>query len=159
MKKILKKEVIISFIVGIILASSIAVYAAAINAKDVDYTKPGTTTAISVETALNELYSKKSTTKGTEWNCGTLLAVKGDNNIDVGFVPSRIVFTLSTDGTTCVYNSDKSTTQTYTCHASAIATFPLNSDSTSSSHIKSIGTTTVFKGYADGATGYWFAVK
>lgn len=58
MKKILKKEVIIAFIIGIILASSIAVYAAAINAKEVDYTKPGTTTAINVETALNELYGK-----------------------------------------------------------------------------------------------------
>ena len=37
MKKIFKKEVIIAFIIGIILASSIAVYAAAINANDVDY--------------------------------------------------------------------------------------------------------------------------
>ena len=52
MKKIFKKEVIIAFIVGIILASSIAVYAT-INAKDVDY-KDGKT----VEYALNDLYEK-----------------------------------------------------------------------------------------------------
>lgn len=55
MKKILKKEVIIAFIIGILLASSIAVYAATINAKDVDY-KDGKT----VEYALNDLYSKSN---------------------------------------------------------------------------------------------------
>ena len=57
MKKILKKEVIIAFIVGIILASSIAVYAATINAKDIDY-KDGKT----VEYALNDLYGKSNKT-------------------------------------------------------------------------------------------------
>lgn len=62
MKKILKKEVIIAFIVGIILASSIAVYAYSYAAKDVSYTKPGTNTAISVETALNDLYENKNAT-------------------------------------------------------------------------------------------------
>ena len=53
MKKLLKKEVIIAFLIGIILASSIAVYAANISAKNIDY-KDGKT----VEQALNELYSK-----------------------------------------------------------------------------------------------------
>ena len=62
MKKIIKKEVIISFIVGIILASSIAVYAYSCAAKDVSYTKPGENTPISVEAALNELYSKGNKT-------------------------------------------------------------------------------------------------
>ena len=62
MKKIFKKEVIIAFIIGIILASSIAVYAYSYAAKDVSYTKPGTTTSINVETALNELYSKGNKT-------------------------------------------------------------------------------------------------
>lgn len=60
MKEIFKKEVIIAFIIGIILASSIAVYAYSYAAKDIGYTKPGTTTTISVETALNELYNKTS---------------------------------------------------------------------------------------------------
>ena len=60
MKKIFKKEVIIAFIIGIILASSIAVYAYSYAAKDVSYTKPGTTTEINVETALNDLYNKKN---------------------------------------------------------------------------------------------------
>ena len=64
MKKILKKEVIIAFIIGIILASSIAVYAYSYAAKDVSYTKPGTTTAINVETALNDLYNKQLSSLG-----------------------------------------------------------------------------------------------
>lgn len=62
MKKILKKEVIIAFIIGIILASSIAVYAYSYAAKDVGYTKPGENTPIDVETALNDLYSKSKLT-------------------------------------------------------------------------------------------------
>ena len=63
MKKILKKEVIIAFIIGIILASSIAVYATyTYSSKDVGYTKPGTTQEISVEAALNYLYSKSNKT-------------------------------------------------------------------------------------------------
>ena len=57
-KKILKKEVIIAFIIGIILASSIAVYAYSYFASDISYTRPGTETAINVEQALNDLYSK-----------------------------------------------------------------------------------------------------
>lgn len=56
MKKLFKKEVIISFIIGVILASSIAVYAA-INASDINYTRAGTNIT-SVEGALNDLYSK-----------------------------------------------------------------------------------------------------
>lgn len=66
MKKILKKEVIIAFIIGILLASSIAVYAYSYAAKDVSYTKPETTTATSVEAALNELYSKYGNYKNME---------------------------------------------------------------------------------------------
>ena len=66
MKKILKKEVIIAFIIGIILASSIAVYAYSYMASDIDYTKPGTETAISVETALNELYEVADTYEENE---------------------------------------------------------------------------------------------
>ena len=56
MKKILKKEVIIAFIIGIILASSIAVYAA-VSASQITY-KDGKT----VEYALNDLYSKSNKT-------------------------------------------------------------------------------------------------
>lgn len=88
MKKILKKEVIIAFIVGIILASSIAVYAAAINAKDVDYTKPGTTTAISVETALNDLYSNygKFVKSGINQNSGITIQVEKGSYIAISSV-------------------------------------------------------------------------
>ena len=53
-------KVIIVFIICVILASSITVYAYSYFAKDIIYTKPGETQAISVETALNELYNKLS---------------------------------------------------------------------------------------------------
>ena len=60
MKKLKQtKGIIISFIIGVILASSIAVYAYSYYAKDIGYTKPGTNTEISVEAALNELYSSE----------------------------------------------------------------------------------------------------
>ena len=57
MKKIMKKEVIISFIIGVILASSIAVYAS-INASEVDYKNNQ-----KVSDALDDLYNKVSTYK------------------------------------------------------------------------------------------------
>jgi len=53
-----KKSIIISFIIGVIIASSITVYAYSYYAKDIGYTKPGTNTEISVEDALNDLYSE-----------------------------------------------------------------------------------------------------
>ena len=55
-------KIIIGFIVGVILASSITVYAYSYYAKDISYTKPGTTTEISVETALNDLYNNQNAT-------------------------------------------------------------------------------------------------
>lgn len=152
-------KLVIGLIIGAILASGITVYATTTYlANQVIYTREGTDIK-NVEEALNDLYGKKITTKGTEWNSGTLITEEGDNDVDIGFIPSKIVFTISSDATTCVYNSEKSTSQTYTCHSTAIATFPLGSDSTSSSHIKSIGSTTVFKAGSSGATWYWFAVK
>ena len=53
-----KKGIIISFIMGVIIASSITVYATSYFAKDISYTKPGANTEISVEDALNDLYIK-----------------------------------------------------------------------------------------------------
>ena len=69
MKKILKKEVIISFIIGVILASSIAVYAT-MNASEVDY-KNGQ----KVSQALDDLYSKIPS--------GSLDITSNGNNINV----------------------------------------------------------------------------
>ena len=57
-----KKGIIISFIIGVIIASSITVYAYSYFASDISYKKPGTDTTISVETALNELYNKSNKT-------------------------------------------------------------------------------------------------
>lgn len=56
-------KVIIGFIVGVILASGITVYAYSYASKDISYTKKledGTETEISVEEALNELYDIKT---------------------------------------------------------------------------------------------------
>ena len=62
-KKIeIRKQTVIAFIIGMILASSITVYAYSYAAKDIGYTKPGENTPINVETALNELYNKNNKT-------------------------------------------------------------------------------------------------
>lgn len=61
-------KVIIGFIVGVVLASSITVYAYGYFAKDISYTKPGTNTPISVETALNDLYSNTTHGKTLLWS-------------------------------------------------------------------------------------------
>lgn len=53
MKKILKKEVIIAFIIGVLISSGITVYATGYLASQVTY-KDGKT----VEQALNDLYKK-----------------------------------------------------------------------------------------------------
>lgn len=63
-------KVIIAFIVGIILASSITVYAYSYMASDIGYTKPGETQAISIETALNELYEDRKEIKTIETEFG-----------------------------------------------------------------------------------------
>ena len=55
MKKIMKKEVIIAFLIGIIIASGITAYAAGIFANQVSY-KNGKT----VEDALNDLYASRN---------------------------------------------------------------------------------------------------
>ena len=83
MKKIFKKEVIIAFIIGIILASSIAVYAYSYAAKDISYTKPGTDIPISVEKALNELYNKRENcTVGIYHHDGKTNKYSIETNID-----------------------------------------------------------------------------
>ena len=55
MKKILKKEVIIAFIIGVLIASGITVYATSYFAQDISYTDKK-----SVASALDELYSLKT---------------------------------------------------------------------------------------------------
>ena len=61
MKKILKKEVIIAFIIGIILASSVAVYAA-VSASQVTYTTEKSEKINNVAEALNDLYNRGNAT-------------------------------------------------------------------------------------------------
>ena len=64
-------KVIIGFVIGVILASSITVYAYNYFANDVGYTKPGSNTPISVEAALNELYSKSKNVTYEIWGSGS----------------------------------------------------------------------------------------
>ena len=114
MKKILRKEVIVAFIIGIILASSIAVYAYSYYARDIGYTKPGTETAISVETALNDLYQRnKKIESGQEnitfthsWQNKTITFEKEYENPPKVFYKSN---SSSNGGTVAV--TDVSTTQ------------------------------------------------
>jgi len=54
-------KVIIGFLIGVILASGITVYATSYLAKDISYTKEGTNIK-SVEDALNDLYKKNQIT-------------------------------------------------------------------------------------------------
>ena len=53
-----KKGIIISFIIGVIIASSITVCATSYLANQVSYTKLNETSQITVEDALNDLYAK-----------------------------------------------------------------------------------------------------
>ena len=76
-------KVIIGFIIGIILASSIAVYAYSYMASDIGYTKPETNTPISVETALNELYSELQDNSLTNIENVELISKGLDGNVTV----------------------------------------------------------------------------
>lgn len=80
-----KKCIIISFIIGVIIASSITVYATSYFAKDVTY-KDGK----SVEYALNDLYLKfqaSDNCKYFEFNH----AASTQFDYDLGFVPSSFL--------------------------------------------------------------------
>lgn len=58
LKKIMKKDIIVAFIIGLIVASSITVYATNIIANQIAYTREGTQIN-NVEQALNDLYNKQ----------------------------------------------------------------------------------------------------
>lgn len=58
MKKNLK--ILLAFILGMVLASGVTVYAYSLLASDVKYVKEGETEEITIDQALNELYSKTS---------------------------------------------------------------------------------------------------
>ena len=61
-------QTIIAFITGAVLIGGISTYAAYnYYASQVSYTKPGTETKISVEEALNDLYSKSKSDKTLLW--------------------------------------------------------------------------------------------
>ena len=71
-------KIIIAFMIGVILASSIAVYAATYYAKDISYTRQGTEVS-NVQEALNDLYTNKKA-QNIE---GYYQFVKGNNDFSV----------------------------------------------------------------------------
>ena len=78
MKKVLKKEVVIAFIIGILLATGIMVYADNYLATQINYTRNNNT--ITVSSALDELYTK------TKYNHGTgQVKQNGTIEINLGF--------------------------------------------------------------------------
>lgn len=80
-----KKGIIISFIIGVIIASSITVYATSYFAKDITY-KDGK----SVEYALNDLYSKALATENIKFYQFEHTA-NTQFDYDFGFIPSKFL--------------------------------------------------------------------
>lgn len=147
------KGIIISFIIGVIIASSITVYAYSYIASDIKYTDDK-----SVADALNDLYNRlyiesEITGKGKYWNKGTKTITGGDTvNIEVGFEPSYIIFTRASDKCDIVYNSTISTTKQYIRGTE-------NNLNRGDTGIVSIGTIVSFTSIGNTATWYWMAVK
>ena len=97
-----KKGIIISFIIGVIIASSITVYATSYFAKDITY-KDGK----NVEQALNELYNRKATatllwtnSNLTSFSGGTIeldlseydyIVIDGNYSSDAGVVSKSLI--------------------------------------------------------------------
>ena len=131
MKKIFKKEVIIAFIVGILLASSVAGFAS-INASQIDYKNNQ-----KVSDALDDLYTNFRETSDNEkeiteagqqtldkyyknlnvnipnnlaFTTGSFTSVAGDNTISIGFVPNKLFIMRSDVPTLVAYQSEFSTT-------------------------------------------------
>ena len=89
-------KLIIGFIVGVILASGITVYATSYFAGDVKYTRNNIETT--VEAALNDLYSIK--TENSDAVVKTNFTITGDRTLheyNIGFEPSMIIFFNTSD--------------------------------------------------------------
>ena len=94
-----KKGIIISFIIGVILASSITVYATSYFAKDITY-KDGKT----VEYALNDLYTKIGTGKGVKDTLYISSNDVGDSyNYVCNFEPSFVLVYMQHNNSAWVY--------------------------------------------------------
>ena len=99
MKKLLKKEVVIAFIIGIIIASGVTVCASGIFANQVTY-KNGKT----VEAALNELYSRN---KGIKFDEAYLQSGNFVGNVTVTSNNLNSTVGLSITGNTAGRNATK----------------------------------------------------
>lgn len=147
-------KVIIAFIVGVILAGGI-VYATT-SASQVSYTTDKNLEINTVAEALNDLYNKQiSNGKAEYWNKGVEnINKQTTKDIDIGFIPSCIIFSRDNSRCDIVYNSSISTTQQY-INGTA---YKINYGGTG---IVTIGTTNSFRNnHTDNTeTWYWYAIK
>lgn len=100
-KKLKTALIVFIVILALVLCFSVGVYAAyALAATEVSYTKPGTSTSISVKTALDEVYAKVPTHEiGDEVTVGgeQFYVLEWDNNCDTVNLISK--YNLNTAGT------------------------------------------------------------
>ena len=148
------KKMLIGFILGGLLFGSM-VYAASYNANDITYTKPGASTSITVKSALDELYTRAS----GKSNSGSFTTVAGENSIDVGFVPSKMVIYYNSN-MIILYDSTISTTKSYAYKLTAPG-YEQTITTTNTSHaaFTQIGTTTKIYLQSAGLYLTWFAVE
>ena len=103
-------KIIIAFMIGVILASSITVYAATYYAKDISYTRQGTEVS-NVQEALNDLYTnqKKLENKKTILKLGTLTLSSSDTDFPISATSIPNYQNLTKDNFICDFKSIKIT--------------------------------------------------
>ena len=94
-------EIILVVVVTAIICISGTVFATGYFASDVKYKKEDGT-EISVEDALNDLYSIKS---NGNIKSGTITSIEGDNSIPIGFIPKKVIMTEDNLGISFIYQS------------------------------------------------------
>lgn len=156
MKKNIKNN-IFGFIIGVALcASIIGVYA--LNASEIEYKEA------TVESALDDLYQRSTyvpltTTKGIEWDNKTFKSVLGENTINIGFIPSKLVIQRTDTGAVLIYDQIVSTTKFWKVTATnGIVQSDIDPTATSFS-LMSVGSTTKFYTGTTDVDFVWYAIK
>lgn len=134
-------KVILAIIITAIICISGAVFATGYFARDITY-KNGK----NVEEALNELYLRK------EEKCISkkVTIVNGANNIDIGFIPKRMLLTNEQNGIFIVYDESISKTHVFMKYEYNGKTYldanEITDSITGSTHIGKIDSTVIFYG-------------
>ena len=98
--------------------------------------------------------------KGTEWNYNSFVSTVGENTINVGFQPNRIVFLNNSNGVSIIYDKTKSESTFMVSYSSDKKVSEVSiSSSLTSTGIRSIGSTTKIYLVTAGNTWSWFATK